>query len=145
MSHKITFEDMHISHYNEVLDLWHTTRHISVSEIDSYESVSRYIERNPGLCSVALRDNTIIGAILCGHDGRRAHINHLAVSNEHRKTGVGSTLVKRCLERLRELDIKIVYLSIYEDNLSAKKFWENQGWKLYSDVYPDVTLLCNRL
>ena len=38
---------------------------------DSKEATAKYLRRNPGMSLVARDNKKIIGALLCGHDGRR--------------------------------------------------------------------------
>jgi ribosomal protein S18 acetylase RimI-like enzyme len=47
---------------------------------------------NPGLSLVAELDGAVVGAVLCGHDGRRALIYHLAVAASLRRRGIGVAL-----------------------------------------------------
>jgi ribosomal protein S18 acetylase RimI-like enzyme len=36
----------------------------------------------------------ILGAVLCGNDGRRGYLHHLAVAAEWRRRGIGKALVR---------------------------------------------------
>ena len=77
---------------------------------------------------VATDNGKIIGAVLCGHDGRRGYIHHLAVAETHQKKGIGRKLTERCLESLKNLGIQKCHLFIFEDNEGGQKFWESLGW-----------------
>lgn len=54
----------------------------------------RYLARNPELNFVARCATRLVGRVMCGHDGRRGYLQHLAV---------GTALVGRCLVQLRRL------------------------------------------
>jgi len=60
--------------------LWEASEGVGLSSADSFENVSRFLERSPGLSFVAIDGQTIVATILCGHDGRRGLIHHLAVA-----------------------------------------------------------------
>ena len=64
---------MTMDDYDEVYALWMSIHGFGIRSIDdSREGIERFIKRNPGLSAVDIEDNKIVGAILCGHDGRRA-------------------------------------------------------------------------
>ena len=50
---------------------------------DSKEGVERFLKRNPTTSVVAVEDDKIVGAILCGHDGRRGCIYLVSVWMKH--------------------------------------------------------------
>jgi ribosomal protein S18 acetylase RimI-like enzyme len=66
--------------------------------------------------------------VIGGYDGRRALIYHLAVSNEHRKQGIGKALMETLEDLLREKGCLRSYLMITKDN-PAIEFYEEQGWQ----------------
>lgn len=76
---------------------------------DSIYGITAYLERNPGFSFVAKYNGKIIGAVMCGHDGRRGLLHHLAVDNQFRKMGIGKTLLQMSLEQLGKINIKNVY------------------------------------
>ena len=53
-------------------------------------------------------DGTLLGGILCGHDGRRGHIYHTAVDASARGNGIGRALVERLRARLPEAEVLAV-------------------------------------
>lgn len=142
---EIIYRDMRNSDYEAVHLLWDRTDGICVSDADSYEGISRYLDRNPGFSAVAEEEEIIVGAILCGHDGRRAHINHLVVADSHRRRGIAKSLVDHCLQRLSTAGVKLVYLSVMENNSIAANFWYKLGWNNYSEIFPRVQLLCQKI
>jgi len=55
--------------------------------------------------------------VLCGHDGRRGYLHHLAVSKRHRQLGIGRQLVSACLAKLRKADVsKMQHLSFRQQH-----------------------------
>jgi N-acetylglutamate synthase len=85
---------MTIADYDEVIKLWQNVEGVGLHDYeDSREGISFYLDRNPGLSFVARQAGLLVGAVLCGHDGRRGSINHLAVALEFRMHSIGKMLV----------------------------------------------------
>ena len=76
----------------------------------------------------------IVGAILCGHDGRRAGLYHVCVREAYRKHGIGQKLVERCLEALKKEKISKVNLIAFKKNEVGNRFWQKLGWKYCDNV-----------
>ena len=120
--------EMTIKDYEEVYALWKNTEGIGLSDADSKEGIKRFLERNPGLSYVAVDGKEIVGAALCGHDGRRGYIHHLAVATSHRKQGIGKSLVGRCMFALMQIGIAKCHLFVFGGNQEAIEFWNKVGW-----------------
>lgn len=130
----IIIREMLIDDYEQVLSLWKKTRGIALSSADSKERIEFFLERNPGLCLVGLKERDIIATALCGHDGRRGYIHHLAVKENHRGEGLGRRLIEILLVRLREIGIQKAHLFVITKNLRGKEFWRKMGWELREDI-----------
>ena len=76
---------LRIADYEAVLRLWQDTEGVGLNESDDRCHVRIYLRRNPGMSFVAQHGGEIVGAVLCGHDGRRGYLHHLAVAKAHRK------------------------------------------------------------
>ncbi len=119
----------------EVIQFWQGIEGIGLSESDSYSALSFYLQRNPGLSWVTRnKDRELIGAVLCGHDGRRGYLHHLAVAQDYRRKGIGSALVERCLSSLRELKILKCNIFLFSHNPEGQGFWKAMGWKKREDL-----------
>jgi putative acetyltransferase len=124
----IKIRAMTLQDYDTVVALWQATEGIGLSAADERKNIARYLERNPGLSLIAAKDRQVIGAVLCGHDGRRGFIHHLAVATDYRRAGVGEALVNRCLDNLAADQIAKCHLFVFANNPGAVLFWENTGW-----------------
>ena len=63
---------MTINDYEKVYGLWKTIKGFGIRSVDdSREGIERFLKRNPTTSITAWEGDTLIGAILCGHDGRR--------------------------------------------------------------------------
>jgi len=96
---------------------------VELSLLDSKERVTNYLLLNPGLSSVAVEGATICGVLNCGHDGRRAYLNHLAVAPIYRGQGIGQRLVQRSIQQLKNDRIGVVHLSVRDSSFKTQKFW----------------------
>jgi len=124
----IAIRDMDIEDYESVYRLWKNVEGIGLSDADSKEGINRFLEHNPGLSFVAVDGVQIVGAALCGHDGRRGYIHHLAVANAYRRQGIGKSLVGRCMYALMRIGIAKCHLFVFDDNQEAIRFWNKVGW-----------------
>lgn len=114
--------------------LWSTTDGLGHGPGTSAEGVARFLERNPGLSWVAVAGDAVVGAILCGDDGRRGQIYRLAVALEHRRQGLAAALVTKSLDALRDTGIERCLLSVLTDNAAADRFWTAVGARRRSEL-----------
>jgi len=129
------FQPMEKGDLAEVIQFWQGMEGIGLNESDSYSALSFYLQRNPGLSWVARnKDRELIGAVLCGHDGRRGYLHHLAVAQDYRSKGIGRALVERCLSSLRELKILKGNVFLFSHNPEGQRFWKAMGWKKREDL-----------
>lgn len=121
---------MTIDDYEQVLSLWLHTEGMGLRSLDdSREGISHFLNRNPSTCFVAHADGKIIGAILCGHDGRRGYIYHTVVDSAYRCRGIGSRLIDAAVAALQAEGITRVCLNVMETNETGKAFWLKKGWE----------------
>lgn len=131
----IQIREMTIDDFEEVHELWMQIHGFGIRSIDdSKEGVERFIRRNPTTSMVAVQNGKIVGAILCGHDGRRACLYHVCVHEDYRKRGIGQRMVAQCLEALKKEKICKVNLIAFRKNEVGNRFWQGMGWTFREDV-----------
>lgn len=130
----VRIRSLRIADYDGAYEIWRNSEGVGLNESDSRTAVRRFLRRNPGLSQVAISGDHVVATLLCGHDGRRGYLHHLAVARKWRRNGVGRTLVATCLERLRREGIPKCNLFLYASNRSGKVFWTRLGWKVRSDL-----------
>ncbi len=140
---KYTIRRMEIEDYDGVRALWMTIHGFAIRSIDdSREGVERFLKRNPLTSTVAVsEDGEIVGAILCGHDGRRGCLYHVCVREDCRRHGIGKDMVVFCMNALKEEGINKVSLIAFTKNDIGNAFWNCIGWTKRLDLnYYDFTL-----
>jgi ribosomal protein S18 acetylase RimI-like enzyme len=117
------------------LGLWRGTEGIGLSGADRPEHLRVFLERNPGLSHVAVSGARLIGTVLCGSDGRRGTIHHLAVSPESRRRGAGRALVGSALAALASQGIQKCHAFVYPSNPFGGLFWGRSEWERRDDLH----------
>src|SRR5205809_7152907 len=128
MSDNIKTREFSISDYNAALELWQRVEGLEIAEGDDRESIAYFLARNPGLSRVATDGTAIVGVALCGHDGRRGYIYHLAVDPAYQSRRLGKRLVTECLEGLRCTGLERAIIMVADDNPRGREFWKRCGW-----------------
>ncbi|MEZ6044643.1 MAG: GNAT family N-acetyltransferase [Planctomycetaceae bacterium] len=118
-----------IDDYDSITALWQKSEGVALSSADSREAISLYLERNPGLSQVAICADQIVGTLLCGHDGRRGYLHHLAVEESYRSQGIATALVNKVLQNLADVGIEKCHLLVLNSNAAGIEFWNKLGWE----------------
>ena len=138
----VAIRTMRIEDYDKVYALWMSIHGFGIRSMDdSREGIERFLKRNPTASVVAEEKGRIIGAILCGHDGRRGCLYHVCVAEEHRRRGIGKAMVVHCMNELKKEQINKVSLIAFTQNDIGNAFWKTIGWTKREDLnYYDFTL-----
>ena len=131
----ITILEMTPKDFECAFQLWKNSPGISLSSADSKENITTFLRLNPGLCFTARDGNKLVGAVLCGSDGRRGYLYHLAVAPAYQNLGIGKALADRVLKDLRERGIQRCHIFVMADNTHGKKFWQKTGWKKRDELF----------
>lgn len=128
--------------YPNVFALWMGIDGFGIRSIDdSKEGVERFLKRNPATSVVAEAGGEIVGAILCGHDGRRGCFYHVCVKKEFRKQGIGKAMAVEAMKALQAENINKVCLIAFTANEVGNQFWKSVGWTFRQDLnYYDFVL-----
>lgn len=121
---------MSIDDYPQLFALWKNTPNMGLRSLDdSREGIMLFLNRNPNTNFIAYEDDRLVGAILCGNDGRRGYIYHTVVLPEYRGHGIASALIDAAVHALKEEGITRVCLNVMESNEQGKAFWVKRGWE----------------
>lgn len=133
----MTMED-----YEQVYELWRKIKGFAIRSVDdSKEGIAKFLRRNPTTSVVAIEDDRVVGAILCGHDGRTGSLYHVCVDPAYRRRGIGEEMVVFCMEALQKEEINKICLIAFAENNIGNAFWHKVGWQEREDVnYYDFIL-----
>ncbi|WP_044478154.1 GNAT family N-acetyltransferase [Paenibacillus antibioticophila] len=124
----IKIREMTINDYDGSIELWKRTEGMALSNADSRDSINYYLNRNIGMSFVCVDEEKIIGTILCGHDGRRGYIYHVAVDPKYRGQSLGKKLVENSLKKIELAGIDKCHIMVIADNEIGNKFWTRTEW-----------------
>jgi len=138
----MTVRPMTVDDYPALVALWNACLASARDMDDTPEAIERFLRRNPGLSAVAVDDSReatappqVVGSILCGHDGRRGYLYHVAVDAAHRRGGVARAMLEFCLSALRAEGIRKCALIAFTSNGAGNAFWEAMGFQAREDFY----------
>src|ERR1700746_2803166 len=129
MSGEIDTREFSINDYAAALKIWQRVEGLEIAEGDDRDSVAQFLARNLALSRVATDGSAIVGVALCGHDGRRGHIYHLAIDPAYQGRGLGKRLLDECLDGLRRARVQRVIILVASDNQRGSAFWKHRGWE----------------
>lgn len=119
---------MQVDDIGAAVAVWAQAEGVCLSESDTPSRIAHFLDRNPDSCFVARVHGRTVGAVLCGHDGRRGHIYHLGVDPSVRRQGVASALLSHCMAALADAGVPVCRASVLTDNAEAHEFWNAVGW-----------------
>ena len=110
--------------YDKLILFW--KENYFVSEMDSLERFTLFLQKNPDLSILAEDNGNIVGTSLGSFDGRRGYLQKVVVAKEFRKKGLGKELVENVIEKLKLLSATYIPISVEQDLVH---FYENCGFK----------------
>ncbi|WP_258209840.1 GNAT family N-acetyltransferase [Paenibacillus radicibacter] len=126
---------MRIEDYDSISKLWGKLTEVNISlEFDNRNRMNSYLTRNPGLSSVAIIKEEVVGTALCGHDGRRGSLFHVVLDENIRGNGISKQMIERSINCLKEIGIDNGFLFVSNTNESAQSYWKYNGWKPLPEV-----------
>jgi ribosomal protein S18 acetylase RimI-like enzyme len=111
-----------------LLALWEVAAENDSRPIDTASAVEALLERDPDACLVVERDGRIVGTVIAGWDGWRAHLYRLAVHPDLRRQGVGGLLLEAAAERLSALGAGRLDAMVLEHNELGQSIWKAAGF-----------------
>ena len=133
---------MQLDDYEKIYELWMSCVGMGLNNLDdSKEGIEKFLQRNPDTCFVAEVEESIVGVIMTGSDGRRGYIYHTVVNPQYRKQGIAKSLVDSAMTALKKIGINKVALVVFERNENGNDFWEKLGFTARDDlIYRDKAL-----
>jgi len=131
---EIQYNLMDINDYDEIIKLWSETPGIGISISDQKERLGGFLNKNKNTCFTVKINGKIAATALCGNDGRRGYLYHLAVIEEYRNKGIAKELVNKCFEGLKAEGIHLCHLFVFKTNETAVKFYKKTNWREREEI-----------
>ena len=116
-----------------ILDLWHHAAENASRPVDTVGVVTALLDRDPEAVLVAMDGPELIGTVIAGWDGWRAHLYRLAVHPRHRRRGVGRSLLVAAENRLAALGARRFDAMVLDDNDLGRQLWTETGYRRQDD------------
>ncbi|MEV7024808.1 GNAT family N-acetyltransferase [Kitasatospora sp. NPDC093558] len=98
---------------------------------DDEAGVAALLARDPHCLLVATPADdpaTLLGTVIAGWDGWRAHLYRLAVDPAHRRRGIGAALLAAAEERLAALGARRIDAMVLDENELGHRTWKAAGY-----------------
>ena len=112
----------------ELLALWAVAAENDSRPGDTARAVLTLLDRDPGACLVARQGDRIVGTLIAGWDGWRAHLYRLAVHPAMRRQGIAQALLDAGAARLRSLGATRLDAMVLEGNELGHALWQAAGY-----------------
>lgn len=96
---------------------------------ETKDGLSRKIKKDPQSILIAELDGEVVGCVFIVEDGWNAFVWRLCVKNNQRKKGIGSLLMRRVEEIVKERGLGESSLFVDPSNDMLIKWYEKQGYK----------------
>lgn len=111
-----------------LMALWDVAAENDSRPTDTAEAVTRLLAHDPGACLMAEESGKILGSVIAGWDGWRAHLYRLAVRPEVRRRGIGSLLLAAAADRLTALGATRLDAMVLQSNELGQTIWQAAGY-----------------
>jgi ribosomal protein S18 acetylase RimI-like enzyme len=112
----------------ELLALWAVAAENDSRPTDTDQAVRTLLERDPEACLIARQGDRIVGTLIAGWDGWRAHLYRLAVHPDMRRRGIAQALLDAGEARLRSLGATRLDAMVLGGNELGQALWQSSGY-----------------
>lgn len=111
-----------------LLAFWNVAAEDADRPTDRRDAVETLIARDPDALLIALINDRIVGCVIAGWDGWRAHLYRLAVHPDHRRQGLARQLLEVAEQRLIDLGAIRLDAMVLNDNQLGQRLWSASGY-----------------
>jgi ribosomal protein S18 acetylase RimI-like enzyme len=116
-----------------VLTFWRTAAENASRPADTGDAIEALHGRDPAALILAVENDRIVGTIIAGWDGWRAHLYRLAVAPDRRRAGIGRALIAAAEARIRALGGTRMDAMVLDGNDRAGRLWAASGYHRQDD------------
>lgn len=127
-SRPVTFRFANMDDVPDVLALWKVAAENDARPNDDVTKTAALIDRDAEALEIAIIDDRIVGSLVSGWDGWRAHLYRLAVHPDARRRGIGRKLLIRAEARLKLLGANRIDAMVLEHNELGQSIWTAEGY-----------------
>jgi 8-oxo-dGTP pyrophosphatase MutT (NUDIX family)/ribosomal protein S18 acetylase RimI-like enzyme len=124
----VTYASAERPDVDELIEFWRAAGENDSRPADSSAAVARLLARDPDALIVARLEGRIVGTVIAGYDGWRAHLYRLAVAPDQRRRGIGRELMRRAEARLAALGATRFDAMVLEHNGLGRTLWSSLGY-----------------
>ena len=124
----VTFRFANEEDVPDVLALWQVAAENDARPSDDVTKTVALIHRDAEALEIAIIDGHIVGSLVSGWDGWRAHLYRLAVHPDARRQGIGRKLLARAEIRLKSLGASRIDAMVLEHNELGQSIWTAEGY-----------------
>jgi len=113
---------------DDVLAFWQLAAEDADRPADRRDAVEGLVSRDPDALLLATHGRRIVGCVIAGWDGWRAHLYRLAVHPDYRRQGLARWLLGAAEERLARHGAIRFDAMVLDGNDSAHTMWSAAGY-----------------
>lgn len=111
-----------------LMEFWEGSAENAARPQDSVALVEALLARDPAAILVAELEGRLVGSVIAGWDGWRAHLYRLAVAPEARGRGLARHLLGHAEDRLRALGATRFDAMVLDGNDAGARLWRSAGY-----------------
>ena len=127
--HEVSLRAATLDDVGPLIAFWRIAGENDSRPADSEAALRRLLERDPDAAVVAEHDDAVVGTVIAGWDGWRAHLYRLAVHPDHRRRGIGTLLLEAAERRLVELGVTRFDAMVLRGNDLGAAAWTARGYQ----------------
>lgn len=124
----LVFRPARVEDAARILAFWAEAAENDARPSDDVATVETLVLRDATALDIAVQQDRVVGTLISGWDGWRAHLYRLAVHPELRGRGVAGELLRRAEDRLVRLGARRLDAMVLEQNGLGQSFWATAGF-----------------
>lgn len=112
----------------QVISLWRTVFGYETAHNEPSLAIAKKLEANDHMLFVAAMEGRLIGTAMAGYDGHRGWLYAVAVHPDHRRSGLGTRLVRHAEGALVAAGCMKINLQLLSANEATAAFYQSMGY-----------------
>ena len=124
----LVFRPARVEDVAGILAFWAEAAENDARPSDDAATVEALVLRDATALDIAVQRERVVGTLISGWDGWRAHLYRLAVHPDLRGRGIAGELLRRAEDRLVGLGARRLDAMVLEQNGLGQSFWAAAGF-----------------